>query len=83
MAQQAERATQIKVMHDTKKLITAMVLKMEVLTEAILQMIHLIIQMGLITIIQAIPLTIQALIHRIPIALTQEAAVHQLETVTE
>ena len=48
---------------------------MVVLTEAILQMIHLIIQ--------AIPLTIQALIHRIPIALTQEAAVHQLETVTE
>lgn len=56
---------------------------MVVLTEAILQMIHLIIQMGLITIIQAIPLTIQDLIHRIPIALTQEAAVHQLETVTE
>lgn len=36
-------------------MVTAVVQIMVVLTEAILQMIHLIIQMGLITIIQAIP----------------------------
>ena len=83
MAHQAERATHITVRQEARMMVTAVVQIMVVLTEAILQMIHLIIQMGLITIIQAIPLTIQALIHRIPIALTQEAAVHQLETVTE
>ena len=83
VAHQAERATHITVRQEAMMMVTAVVQIMVVLTEAILQMIHLIIQMGLITIIQAIPLTIQALIHRIPIALTQEAAVHQLETVTE
>jgi hypothetical protein len=83
VAVSAATPTLLTVRQEAMMMVTAVVQIMVVLTEAILQMIHLIIQMGLITIIQAIPLTIQALIHRIPIALTQEAAVHQLETVTE
>lgn len=55
VAHQAERATHITVRQEAMMMVTAVVQIMVVLTEAILQMIHLIIQMGLITIIQAIP----------------------------